>query len=115
MPELDALSRDDLIRLILELQRQIEDLRKQNEELRRKDKRSSAVFQGRAEEESEAAGTPARARRVFAPAGTARRRQQRSPGRCSRRGDPLSLLRAVAPYWSAATSGCFPRTGRLQF
>jgi transposase len=44
MPDLDALSRDDLIRLILELQRQIEDLRKQNEELRRKDKRSAAPF-----------------------------------------------------------------------
>jgi Transposase IS66 family. len=44
MPDLDSLSRDDLIRLILELQRQIEDLRKQNEELRRKDKRSAAPF-----------------------------------------------------------------------
>src|ERR1700677_5277666 len=28
----------------------------------------------------------------------------RGPNRC-----------AVAPYWSAATSGCLPRTGRLQF
>src|SRR5882672_7851486 len=44
MPDLESLSRDDLIRLILELQRQIEDLRKQNEELRRKDKRSAAPF-----------------------------------------------------------------------
>src|ERR1700677_757902 len=44
MPDLDSLSRDDLIRLILEFQRQIEDLRKQNEELRRKDKRSAAPF-----------------------------------------------------------------------
>lgn len=44
MPDLDSLSRGDLIRLILELQRQIEDLRKQNEELRRKDKRSAAPF-----------------------------------------------------------------------
>jgi hypothetical protein len=44
MPDLDSLSRDDLVRLILELQRQIEDLRKQNEELRRKDKRSAAPF-----------------------------------------------------------------------
>jgi hypothetical protein len=44
MPDLDSLGRDDLIRLILELQRQIEDLRKQNEELRRKDKRSAAPF-----------------------------------------------------------------------
>ena len=44
MPDLDSLSRDDLIRLILELQRQIEDLRKQNVELRRKDKRSAAPF-----------------------------------------------------------------------
>ena len=44
MPDLDSLSRDDLIRLILELQRQIEDLRRQNEELRRKDKRSAAPF-----------------------------------------------------------------------
>ena len=44
MPDLDSLSRDDLIRLILELQRQIDDLRKQNEELRRKDKRSAAPF-----------------------------------------------------------------------
>ena len=58
--DLDSLSQADLIRLILELQRQIEDLRKQNEELRRKDKRS-AVFKGRAEEESQAAGTQARA------------------------------------------------------
>jgi hypothetical protein len=44
MRDLDSLSRDDLIRLIFELQRQIEDLRKQNEELRRKDKRSAAPF-----------------------------------------------------------------------
>jgi len=44
MPDLDSLSRDDLIRLILELQRQIEDLRKRNEELRREDKRSAAPF-----------------------------------------------------------------------
>jgi len=42
MPDLDSLSRDDLIGLILELQQQIEDLRKQNEDLRRKDKRSAA-------------------------------------------------------------------------
>jgi hypothetical protein len=73
--DLDSLSRDDLIRLILELQRQIEDLRKQNEELGRKDKRErSAVFQGRAEQGSEAAGTQAGARRVFASPGTAHRR-----------------------------------------
>jgi transposase len=44
MSDLDALSRDDLIRLILDLQRQIDELRKQNEELRRKDKRSAAPF-----------------------------------------------------------------------
>lgn len=44
MPDLDSLSRDDLIRLILELQRQNEELRKQIEELRRKDKRSAAPF-----------------------------------------------------------------------
>lgn len=44
MPDLDSLSRDELIRLILDLQRQIDDLRKQNEELRRKDKRSAAPF-----------------------------------------------------------------------
>ena len=44
MEDLDSLSRADLIRLILELQRQIEYLRKQNEELRRKDKRSAAPF-----------------------------------------------------------------------
>lgn len=44
MPDLDSLSRDDLIRLILELQRQNENLRKQIEELRRKDKRSAAPF-----------------------------------------------------------------------
>jgi transposase len=44
MRDLDSLSRDDLIRLILELQRQVEELRKQNEELRRKDKRSAAPF-----------------------------------------------------------------------
>ena len=44
MPDLDSLSRDNLIRLILDLQRQIEDLRKKNEELQRKDKRSAAPF-----------------------------------------------------------------------
>jgi hypothetical protein len=44
MPDLDSLSRDDLIRLILELYRQNEDLRKQIEDLRRKDKRSAAPF-----------------------------------------------------------------------
>lgn len=44
MQDLDSLRRDDLIRLILELQRQNEDLRKQIEELRRKDKRSAAPF-----------------------------------------------------------------------
>jgi transposase len=44
MPDLGSLSRDDLIRLILELQRQIEDLRKQNQELRRSNKRSAAPF-----------------------------------------------------------------------
>jgi transposase len=44
MPDLDSLSRDDLIRLILELQQPVEHLRKQNEELRRKDKRSAAPF-----------------------------------------------------------------------
>jgi hypothetical protein len=44
MPDLDSLGRDDLIRLIRELQRQNEDLRKQIEELRRKDKRSAAPF-----------------------------------------------------------------------
>jgi transposase len=44
MPDLDSLSRDDLIRLIIELKRQNEDLRKQIEDLRRKDKRSAAPF-----------------------------------------------------------------------
>jgi transposase len=44
MADLNSLSRDDLIGLILELQRQIGELRKQNEELRRKDKRSAAPF-----------------------------------------------------------------------
>ena len=44
MPDLDSLSRDDLIGLIRELQRQNEDLRKQIEELQRKDKRSAAPF-----------------------------------------------------------------------
>jgi hypothetical protein len=44
MPDLDSLSRDDLIRLILELYKQNEDLRKQIEDLRRKDKRSAAPF-----------------------------------------------------------------------
>jgi len=44
MPDLDSFSRDELIRLILELYRQVEQLRKQNEELRRKDKRSAAPF-----------------------------------------------------------------------
>jgi hypothetical protein len=41
MPELDSLSRDELIR---ELYRQIEELRKQIEDLGRKDKRSAAPF-----------------------------------------------------------------------
>jgi len=44
MPDLDSLSREDLIQLIRDLYRQIEELRKQNEELRRKDKRSAAPF-----------------------------------------------------------------------
>ena len=44
MPELDSLSRNDLIRLILELQQQNEAFRKQIEELRRRDKRSAAPF-----------------------------------------------------------------------
>ena len=44
MPDLDSLSRDDLIGLIRELQRHNEDLRKQIEELQRKDKRSAAPF-----------------------------------------------------------------------
>jgi hypothetical protein len=44
MPDLDSLCRDDLVHLILQLQRQIEELRKQIEELRRKDKRSAAPF-----------------------------------------------------------------------
>jgi len=44
MPDLDSLSRDDLIRLILQLQRQVEDLRTLVEELRRKEKRSAAPF-----------------------------------------------------------------------
>lgn len=44
MPDLDSLSREDLIQLILDLYRQIQELRKENEELRRKDKRSAAPF-----------------------------------------------------------------------
>lgn len=44
MPDLDSLSREDLIGLILQLQRQNEDLRKQIEQLQRKDKRSAAPF-----------------------------------------------------------------------
>jgi transposase len=44
MPDLDALDRAELIRLILELQRQNEQLRKQVEELRRKQHRSAAPF-----------------------------------------------------------------------
>jgi hypothetical protein len=44
MADLDSLDREELIRLIRELQRQNEDLRKQIEELRRKDKRSAAPF-----------------------------------------------------------------------
>jgi len=44
MPDLDSLSREDLIRLILEVYRQNEELRKQIEDLRRKDKRSAAPF-----------------------------------------------------------------------
>jgi hypothetical protein len=44
MPDLDSLSRDELIRLIRELYRQIEELRKQIEDLGRKDKRSAAPF-----------------------------------------------------------------------
>ncbi len=44
MPDLDALDRAELIRLILELYRQNEQLRKQIEELRRKQHRSAAPF-----------------------------------------------------------------------
>jgi transposase len=44
MPDLDSLSRYDLIGLIRELQRHNEDLRKQIEELQRKDKRSAVPF-----------------------------------------------------------------------
>jgi len=44
MPDLDALDRAELIRLLLELQRQNEQLRKQIEELRRKQHRSAAPF-----------------------------------------------------------------------
>ena len=44
MTDLNSLSRDDLIRLILELQRQNEQLRKQVEELQRKAKGSAAPF-----------------------------------------------------------------------
>lgn len=44
MADLDSLSRDELIGLILQLQRQNEDLRKQIEDLRRNDKRSAAPF-----------------------------------------------------------------------
>lgn len=43
-PDLADLSRDDLIRLILELQRQLQELKKQNEELRRNQKRSATPF-----------------------------------------------------------------------
>jgi transposase len=80
MPDLDSLSRDDLIRLILELQRQIEDLRKQNEELRRKDKRSAAPFS-----KGERKKNPKRPGRKpgqgeFSPPGAGHRLQQRSAG-----------------------------------
>lgn len=44
MQDLDSLSRDDLIRLILELQRHNEELRRQIEELGRKQERSAAPF-----------------------------------------------------------------------
>ena len=44
MPDLDSRSRDELIRLIFDLQKQVEELRKENEALRRKDKRSAAPF-----------------------------------------------------------------------
>ena len=44
MPDLDSSSREDLIRLIVDLQRQVEALRKEIEALRRKDKRSAAPF-----------------------------------------------------------------------
>jgi len=44
MPDLDVLDRAELIRLIVELQRQNEQLRKQIEELRRKQHRSAAPF-----------------------------------------------------------------------
>ena len=44
MPDLDSSSREDLIRLIVELHKQVEALRKENEALRRKDKRSAAPF-----------------------------------------------------------------------
>jgi len=43
-PDLDSLGRDDLIRLIVELQRQNEELREQMEQLRRKQHRSAAPF-----------------------------------------------------------------------
>lgn len=42
--DLADLSRDDLIRLVLDLQRQVEGLKKQNEELRRNQKRSATPF-----------------------------------------------------------------------
>ncbi len=44
MPDLDSRSRDDLIRLLVDLQRQVEELRKENEALQRNDKRSAAPF-----------------------------------------------------------------------
>jgi hypothetical protein len=44
MPDLDALDRAELIRLIRELYRQNQELRRQIEELRRKQHRSAAPF-----------------------------------------------------------------------
>ncbi len=44
LPDLDSLSRDELIRLVIELQRQIQELRQQLEELRRKQHGNAAPF-----------------------------------------------------------------------
>ena len=43
-PDLSNLSREDLIRLVVELGKRVEELQKQNEELRRNQKRSAAPF-----------------------------------------------------------------------
>ncbi len=72
MPDLDALDRAELIRLILELYRQNEQLRKQIEELRRKQHRSAAPFsKGRSQKQSQTPRPKAGTRLVRSPSSAA--------------------------------------------